>query len=374
MGTVQRRSHRLVSLDYLRGIVIVLMAVDHASGAVNSGRLITDGAFMWTPGTALPAAQFLTRWITHLCAPTFVFLAGAALALSVARKAAAGVRPGEIDRLLLTRGLFIAGCEVFVSLIWMPAGTFLLQVLYAIGTSFILMIPLRRLSTKVQVALAFGILLLGEATIGLMGWTRPEATPLLAMLLLVGGRLPHLIIAYPTLHWLAIMLLGAGFGSYLLSKPEPARVRARLMAIGAAALGVFSVVRGLNGYGNMALLREGDGVVQWLHVSKYPPSISFVALELGLMCFVLAALSKVTDRVSISVRDPFLVFGKTPMFFYLLHSPLLSLAAWALGVQHKLGLLAVYAFAVGATAVLYPAARRYGRYKSGHSNLLTRFV
>ena len=74
---------RLPALDWLRGIVMILMTVDHASGAFNAGRLMSDSAGMYHPGMPLPAAQFFTRWITHLCAPTFVFLAGAALALSV---------------------------------------------------------------------------------------------------------------------------------------------------------------------------------------------------------------------------------------------------------------------------------------------------
>src|SRR5262245_35997834 len=104
-------SARLAALDQLRGLVMVLMTLDHASGEFNAGRLMPDGVALYTPGTPLPAAQFLTRWVTHLCAPTFVFLAGTALALSVARRRAAGDAEGAIDRFLVTRGAFIAALD-----------------------------------------------------------------------------------------------------------------------------------------------------------------------------------------------------------------------------------------------------------------------
>src|SRR5436853_6786508 len=90
MAVLKPTSRRLPALDWLRGLVMILMTVDHASGTFNAGRLMTDSLALYQPGTALPASQFLTRWMTHLCAPTFVFLAGAALALSVEKRQAAG--------------------------------------------------------------------------------------------------------------------------------------------------------------------------------------------------------------------------------------------------------------------------------------------
>src|SRR5262245_25298873 len=88
---------RLAALDWMRGLVMVLMAIDHASEAFNAGRVFSDSAWMHRPGTPLPAAQFLTRWITHLCAPTFVFLAGASIALSAERRLAKGESARSID-------------------------------------------------------------------------------------------------------------------------------------------------------------------------------------------------------------------------------------------------------------------------------------
>src|SRR5258707_363899 len=105
------RAPRLEAIDWVRGLVMVLMTVDHTSDAFNSRRLMTDAVFLWHPGTVLPTAQFLTRWVTHLCAPTFVFLAGCALALSISRRVAAGARAGAIDRHILQRGLFIVALD-----------------------------------------------------------------------------------------------------------------------------------------------------------------------------------------------------------------------------------------------------------------------
>src|SRR5262245_26181972 len=102
---------RLLALDRLRGIVMVLMAVDHASGVFNAERLVTDGPALYRAGTALAAAQVLTRWITHLCAATFLFLAGGALALSVTRRRALGDDEPTIDRFIASRGVFIAALD-----------------------------------------------------------------------------------------------------------------------------------------------------------------------------------------------------------------------------------------------------------------------
>src|ERR1051325_7507735 len=118
-------SHRLQAIDVMRGFVIALMAVDHSSGEFNAGRLIADGTFLFKPGMALPTAQFLTRWITHLCAPTFVFLAGTSLALSIARRERRGESAFGIDRHLITRGAVIAAFELVPSFFWMDHGKYL---------------------------------------------------------------------------------------------------------------------------------------------------------------------------------------------------------------------------------------------------------
>jgi len=353
---------------------MVLMAVDHSSESFNAGRLFTDGAFVYHPGTPLPAAQFLTRWVTHLCAPTFVFLAGSSLALQIDRRVASGQSAWRIDRDLATRGVVIAAFELWVSWFWMPPRTWLLQVLYAIGASFILMVPLRRLPPAVLVGFAVAVLALGEEVTRVFGWGPPAATPVLASLLLVPGRRPGLIVGYPALPWLSIMLLGWAFGRVLARRPGPRQTGRMLALSGAALLAIFAIVRGLNGYGNMGLLREDGSLVQWLHVSKYPPSLTFVALEIGVMLPCLGALVIAETRVAPREGGLLTVLGRTPMFFYLLHIPCLVLAARWLHLESQLGLRGTYLFAGAVVTLLYPLCRRYARYKAAHPGGWTRYV
>src|SRR5262245_50775314 len=128
---------RVVAFDWMRGLVMVLMTVDHASEMFNAGRFVTDAAFLYKPGAHLPLVQFLVRWMTHLCAPTFVFLAGTSLALSSEKRLRAGESAASITRNILIRGLLIAALDpLWMSWAFTP-GSILLQVLSAIGTSFV---------------------------------------------------------------------------------------------------------------------------------------------------------------------------------------------------------------------------------------------
>jgi uncharacterized membrane protein len=369
------RLARLPALDWMRGLVMILMAVDHSSDAFNAGRLFTDAAFLYRPCAPLPAAQFLTRWITHLCAPTFLFLAGTGLAFTVARQRDQGVRARDTDRYLLVRGLVIAAFELWISFFVMPKGRYLLQVLYGIGSSYLCMIPLRRLPDRVAVAVALGLVVAGEALTRLATAGGAVSAPLPLALLLVGGQRPHLVIAYPTIPWLAILLLGWGWGRSLVTRPAAREGLPRKLALsGLGALLIFAVVRGADGYGNMGLLRAGSSPLQWLHVSKYPPSVTYVALELGLACLCLSALFAFTARRSFRPNGVVLTLGQTPMFFYLLHFPLLILAARALHVEGRLGLRAAYTGAALVVAALYPACRWYRGYKAAYRAGWPRYI
>lgn len=365
---------RLPALDWLRGIVMVLMTVDHASGVFNTDRLMTDSTFMYRPGTPLPAAQFLTRWITHLCAPTFVFLAGTVLALSVARREAAGERATAIDRFIVTRGLLIAALDpVWMSPMFAP-GQVLLQVLYAIGGSLVAMAFLRRLDDRRLLGTALAIIVGGEALAGLALLPSGGTPTILAALLVTGGQLGPVIVAYPLLPWLGIMMLGWVFGRRLATAPDRGVARL-LVAAGLGALAVFAVLRGANGYGNMRLLREDGSLVQWLHVSKYPPSLTYTTLELGLMALCLAALFRL-ERVptAATALRPLWLLGQTALFYYLLHVHLLTLAAWTFGGAHQAGLGATYVAALGTLAVLFPLCVWYRGYKRAHPQGWPRYV
>lgn len=372
---------RLVALDQLRGLVMMLMTIDHASGAYNAGHLVTDAAGMYRPGTPLPLGQFLTRWITHLCAPTFVFLAGVALSLSITRRLQAGEPGRRIDRFIASRGVLLLLLEpLWVSIFFVP-GKVLFQVLYAIGTSLLCMVALRRVSTGWLLGLGVGIAALGEALAGLLFKLAgspagpPDLAGLPAGLLLTGGFFfRHLIIGYPLLPWLSVMILGWVVGR-LLAEGRPLRPLP-VAATGALLLGLFGLVRGLNDYGNYRLLRDDLSLVQWLHVSKYPPSITFLTLELGLSALGLALLLAL-DRRGLGESAPLRVlrtFGQTALFFYLLHIPILFVPAYLFGLEERFGLGATYLATGLALIVLYPLCRRYRAYKSAHPDGWTRYV
>jgi len=359
---------------------MVLMLLDHASAAFNAGRLQTDGLMLWTPGMPLPTAQFLTRWVTHVCAPTFVFLAGAALALSLHRRLEAGESPRGLDGFQLRRGLFIAVLDpLWMSWAFLGPGIFLFQVLYALGLGMVCMVPLRRLSLRTLLGVGLVLLFGGEALLGLLMLGEP--TPSLPVALLASGGIfaqGRFIVAYPLLPWLGMMCLGWAFGRYVLeARAGRARLPVdRLLAgAGVAALGLFALVRGLNGYGNILLYREDGSLVQWLHVSKYPPSLTYSALELGLMALLLAGFWRLEKHPgAVRVLEPLRTLGQTALFFYLIHVHLLEGAAVALGVKKQLGLGVTYGATAVTLAVLYPACAWYQRYKAAHPGGWTRYV
>jgi uncharacterized membrane protein len=166
---IQKQSKRLLAIDAMRGMVMVLMAVDHASHAFNADRYVTDSFVMYQSGNVIPAVQFLVRWITHICAPTFVFLAGLSLALSIIRKQSEGIPDLRIDTDLLVRGLIILALDP----LWMRFcfdGQTIFQVLYAIGGGLCCMALLRRLDLKWLIAIGFLLVIGGEGLAGLVVW------------------------------------------------------------------------------------------------------------------------------------------------------------------------------------------------------------
>jgi len=348
---------------------MVLMAIDHASGIFNAGRIVTDGPTLYQAGTALPPAQFLTRWVTHLCAPTFVFLAGTALALSVERRRARGEDERAIDRFIVTRGLFIAALDpLWMSWVFAPRHV-LLQVLYAIGLGLVVLAGLRHIPDGVLLGTALTLVLGGEALAG-AALVAAGGTPTLPVgLLLTGGEFGPVIVAYPLLPWLAIMLLGWSFGR-LLVRAGPEHAVGLLWLSGTATLAAFLVVRGADGYGNMRLLRDDASLVQWLHVSKYPPSLAYTTLELGLMSVVLAGFMAAGGTVG----GPLVVLGQTALFFYVLHVHVLFAAGEVLHLAHRTGVLGAYLGGFGVVVALYPLCARYGRYKRAHPDGWARYL
>jgi uncharacterized membrane protein len=367
---VPAESGRQLPFDWLRGLVMVLMTIDHASGEFNAGRLFTDATFLYTPGTPLPVDQFLTRWITHLCAPVFVFLAGYVMQLSVRRRLEHGESEGSITRFIITRGLIIAALDpLWMRLVFKPpGGLIVLQVLYAIGMSFVVMAFLRRIPPLTVGILGVVLAFVSEPLRALV----PAAGPLHALgtLLVAAGPLPPFIVGYPLIPWLALMMMG--WGAAELARREPSRFPPRVALAGLVALALFFLFRGLNGWGNMGLFRENGSLVQWLHVSKYPPSVAYDALELGIGWLLLALfLVWRPPAWADAVLRP---LGQSAFFFYLLHAHLLAVASYLLGMHGSAGLVATYVSSGVVIAALVPACNAYRRYKLAHPKSIAQYI
>jgi uncharacterized membrane protein len=370
-----RPTNRIAAIDWMRGIVMVLMVIDHASMAFDGSHLSKDSAMYPEALTmALPGAEFFTRWITHICAPTFVFLAGVALALSVERRAGRGVPAREIDRFIIERGGIIALLDL--TLVSFGSGRWNVGVLFAIGVSMIAMAGLRRLPMWALLAVGLGWFAVGELVTGWV-WDPPGSSSPLAAILVANYATDTLVIKYPVLPWLAIMVLGWAMGRHANRfQSGLTRVRPRTVALvaGVAALAVFAIVRGAQGYGDMFLPRTDGSWQQWLHVSKYPPSLSYAALELGVMCLILAALAHLEPIVGVRENGVFLVFGQTAMFYYLVHRLVFEVPATYFGLRGVGGLGTTYVAAAVMLVALYPACRWYRRVKAEHPTSFLKYI
>ncbi|MFO0563656.1 MAG: heparan-alpha-glucosaminide N-acetyltransferase domain-containing protein [Polyangiales bacterium] len=316
---MSERAARQSSLDRVRGLVMALMALDHTRD------FFGDWSVRPTDLAHASAALFFTRWITHFCAPTFVLLAGVSAWLHE-QKLGDG---RAASRFLLTRGLWLIVLELTVvragwSLaVWQPRVT--LQVIWALGCSMIALAALRALP-RWLVATVGLILCAGHNALDSLQWGSP-----LWAILHVSRRFTvgpvRVFVLYPLLPWIGLMALGYALGP-VFKKPEEEQ-RKTLLSLGAASALAFVLVRGANVYGDLAPWasqpRAGFTALAWLNCTKYPPSFAYLLMTLGP---VLMALALWTAKES-PVGDRLAKFGRVPLFFYVVHLPLLQLSAGA---------------------------------------------
>lgn len=348
---------------------MMLMALDHTSWFFNEHRIFADSVLLYESGDLFAADQFLTRWITHICAPTFIFLAGTAIAISNTQRREQGMSHSVIDRELLIRGAFIAFIDLCI--FSLASGQVLLQVLYAIGISMMLMVPLQRLGQRAVLFLA--IVILAGSEVLLRAWWEPGGeVPLWLALTFAPVLGETYTVLYPALPWLAIMMLGWAFGERLMSKQPGLWPVERLLRVsGLSALVLFVVIRSIDGYGNLFMYLEGDTLVQWLHISKYPPSLAYTLLELGLMAMILAVMIRIEPFIGIRKNGFVLVYGQTALFFYLAHFCILGVLNPFI---ERGGLLQTYLITVLVLVILYPLCRMYRTLKWSHPQSLLRFL
>ncbi|PSJ16822.1 DUF1624 domain-containing protein [Nitrosomonas supralitoralis] len=365
-----RNAQRIAAIDWLRGIVMILMALDHTSLFFNTNRIFADSVLLYEPGVQFAADQFFTRWITHICAPTFIFLAGTSIAISNFQQRQQGISNAIIDRELLLRGAFIAMIDLCI--ISLVSGKPIFQVLYAIGISMMLMVYLQRLGIRTVFFLAL-LLIAGSELLLLVLWQPDGEVPFWLAITFAPVFDEVYTVLYPALPWLGIMLLGWVFGQRLISTQSVSWAADRLlMTIGCFLLTLFVVIRGLDGYGNMFMYLEGNTLTQWLHVSKYPPSLAYTLLELGLIAIILALLMRLESiKKIINPNGPVLVFGQTALFFYLAHFCVLAVLK---SLFERGSLEQTYWITLAVLIILYPICRIYRSLKYHYSHSLLRFL
>jgi uncharacterized membrane protein len=371
---------RLDSVDLLRGLVIVIMALDHARDFFTSVR------FEATDLTQTTAPLFLTRWITHFCAPVFVFLAGTSAFLYQAR----GKSRAEVSRFLLTRGLWLVLLEwTVVRWAWMfnfnyTTELLFVQVIWVLGLSMMVLAGLLYLPpgavAAVGIVMIAGHNLFDGVTPDALGRWGPLWT-----LLHVQGPIPLggeriLFVIYPLIPWIGVMAVGYAFGRLLL---RPAEERRRLLlGLGLGLTAAFLLLRAVNVYGDPApwslQASSGRTVLSFLNTTKYPPSLLFLLMTLG----PAIALLPLFERL----RGPFaravLVYGRVPLFFYVLHLFLIHALALLVGTLAGFdprsflrvwlflpeawgyGLPVVYLVWAGVVLALYPACRWFAGVKA----------
>jgi uncharacterized membrane protein len=312
------------AVDLLRGVIMILMALDHTRDYFG------DAAANPTDLATTTAPLFFTRWVTHFCAPVFFLLSGTGAYLSLGRRS-----PAELSRFLLTRGLWLVALEItVVRFLWqfnVDYRVTLLNVLWALGWSMVALAALVRLPVRLTTALGVAMIALHNLADGV----RPAAFGALAPLWTVLHQPGFLVTtprftvftAYPLVPWIGVMAVGYGLGP-VLAWPR-ARRRAFLLGAGAALTLAFVVLRALDVYGDpsgwAAQARVGPAWLAFLNTTKYPPSLLFLLMTLGPALLAL----RLADRPVPRLLRPALVVGRVPFFYYLLHVLLLHALAVA---------------------------------------------
>ena len=308
---------RLSSIDTLRGIVMILMALDH----------VRD--FFGVPGlsptnlaqTTVPL--FFTRWITHLCAPTFFLLTGTGAFLALGRRTIP-----QLSRFLLTRGLWLVLLEVTVIRTGFQFNVdyhvTMLIVIWALGWAMIALAALCWL--PLPAILAFGVAMIaGHNLLDGVRSTHPIWVMLHSQGVVVNQPGFVVFVAYPLVPWIGVTAVGFVLGRIYTWNPE--RRRAFLLRCGLGLTAAFLLLRAANVYGDRAPWAVGASpamtLISFFNVTKYPPSLLFLLMALGPALLILRALDNRNPRL----LQPALVFGQVPLFYFVLHLPLIHLLA-----------------------------------------------
>lgn len=381
-------SPRYSSIDFLRGLVMVIMALDHTRDFFHINAMTGDPLDAATTNAPL----YFTRWITHFCAPIFVFLSGLSAHIAARKKT-----PPEARSFLVKRGLWLVLVEIVVVTFLLTFNPFynfiVLQVIWAIGISMVLLGLLSFLSPKTFLFLGL-LLVVGHNVFDYI--TKPEPGVARVLLDMFFTASPSIVplspsrmlgLFYAVLPWTGLMFVGYGLGPVFSAAYEPARRRKLLLQAGAFSLLLFVLLRWVNGYGDSLHWKSFGSFPQtlfsFLNVSKYPPSLLYSLVTVGTGLLVLALVEPVSNGLTAF----FGVYGRVPFFYYILHFFLIhfteAIAFFASGhtatqiadpgsiflfrpVNFGYPLPVVYMIWIAIVLSLYYPCRRFGRYKAAH--------
>lgn len=380
------KSTRIESIDILRGLVMVIMALDHVRDYTNTGYMFVDPTNLETTTPML----FFTRWITHFCAPVFVFLAGTSAFLYGSKKTS----KNQLAKFLFTRGLWLVFIELtVVNFSWtfdISLSVHIFQVIWAIGICMMLLAALIYLPKKLLLGL--GVLILFGHNL-LDGITQQGTEPLSLLwyyfhqfnFQVINEGQGMLAIAYPFLPWLGIIILGYCFGHFYQKGFEAKIRKTWLLRLGIGAIILFFILRLTNVYGDLKpWTSQNDAVytiLSFFNVTKYPPSLIYTLMTLGPALLFLYAIESIKNKVT----DSLIVFGRVPFFYYIIHLYFIHLIGIVgliiLGENWQELIMTVdrfksgYLFNIGfelwvtylvwflVIVILYPICKKYMRYK-----------
>jgi uncharacterized membrane protein len=380
-ATGRAATPRVQAIDVVRGLAMVIMALDHIRE-------------FWCPTPMRPedvtqasALLFLTRWVTHFCAPTFVFLAGTSIFLYQQKR----VSRGQVSRFLLTRGLWLMLLEVVVInfLLQWAYNIILLEVIWVLGVGMIVLAGLIWLPRWLVAIAAFAFIAghnllppIQPVTAANVGLALLHNTP---FVLQTGFIQAPVLVAYSMGPWVAVMAAGYVIGPWFLA-PLPQRTRWLRMA-GVGLLVLFVALRATNWYGDLApwsVQPHGPlyTALSFINVTKYPPSLLFLSLTLGVALLLLSVAEGRTNRLS----SWLIIYGRVPLFYFVLHLFIIGGSAliWAVlafgkpinfsfaavkdwPAAYHPSLLRAYVVWVVVVGLLYWPCRWYQGYKQRHS-------
>jgi uncharacterized membrane protein len=395
--------HRVSSIDFVRGLVMVIMALDHVRDFFYTAPVASTAGLNLdptNPATTTPLL-FFTRWITHLCAPTFVLLTGVAAYLNGRKKT-----KRELSIFLFQRGLFLIFVEIIViSLAWTFDPLYhlvILQVIWAIGVSMILLALLIHLP-KTLILLTGIILVAAHNILDFIPGDYPVKSGLIPNMLYsaqfhVETYAPDrfIIFVYAFLPWTGVMAIGYCLGRFFESSVDAAKRKRILVSLGLGIIAFFILLRWTNAYGdpsNWAVQARGGfySFLSFLNTTKYPASLLFLSMAIGPALLMLAA----AEHWRNGLARIFINFGKVPLFYYIAHLYLyhviLVIVFYLQGFTSKdivnpavpfffhpdgigFGLSGVYAIWLAGLIILYPLCLWYNRYKSTHSYWWLKYV